>query len=49
VYDRLEVDLLRRHEWKSRREVETHLVSEHAEGARARAVPFGMAMVEDVL
>ena len=49
VDDGLQVHLLGGDQREALLEVETHLVAEHADGARARAVAFLHAVVEDVL
>jgi len=43
------VHFLRRHQRETFGEVEAHLVAEHADGTRARAVALLHAVVEDML
>ena len=47
--DALQVHLLRRDQREAFREVETHLVAEHADGAGTSTVSFLMAVVKDIL
>ena len=49
VDDGLQVALLGRHQRETLRQIESHLVAEHAGGARAGAVGFLCAVVEHVL
>ena len=47
--DTFQVHLLCRHQGEALRKVKPHLVAEHADGARTRAVAFLMTVVKDIL